>query len=93
MVHVTEIVVTAELAHLAGRGLGEAFLAKPESGVPERGKPVEIALAAGVMDVDPLAANDDRRAFLLVTSQVRVTVQHVGDVTGVQGAFRDVHGA
>ena len=56
----------AELLRLVGARLGDVGAAVADVHAEQRGEPVEVALAVLVVDVAPLAADDDRDLALVV---------------------------
>src|SRR6516165_4857185 len=86
-------VVVAERLHLLVGDLGQALVREAERGAPQAGRPLQILAAALVIDIDPPAARDDDRPFLLVPHQTGLRMDEMRNVARVYRIRGDVgHG-
>ena len=75
-VRVVPVRVEAELLGLVGAGLGDVAAAVADVHAEQGGEPVEVALAVLVVDVAPVAADDDRDLVVARSRPCRVKCIH-----------------
>ena len=88
---VVKAVVIGQLLHLARRCAHQAVLAEADGDAPKAREAFDILLALVVIDIDALAALDDRRADLLMATGIGRRVEIIGDVAGGGGIRLVIH--
>src|SRR6185437_14425113 len=87
-----EDVIGRQLLHLTDSRLYQPLLVEAERGAPEARHPLQISLAAVVIDIDALAPRDHGRTRRLVLLEIGVRMDDARDIAACERIGLSNHG-